>query len=176
MGATRHLRRSDRGGDCPPLFPDRVLVTRDDQQVPMRCPLKDVTSLVAQIRADAAADVRPALREVADQALSGHVRVISAHRASQHGRGNKVPSAIWLQICRHFLHIRSPALFLVSRKSRFLAISSNWHADCYTISVHLVPRQRKGRCSGFSGPAHRPFLHPKPSWLPRRPAAGAPRS
>ena len=154
MRASGHFGRADRCCDRTPLFLHRVFWTRNDQEMPVRGPLKDVVPLVPKVGADAAADVRPALRKVADQALGEQaVRIVSTHALPQHGARDKVPSAVRRPNCRHFLHIRLPALSPKRKNQQFSAISLNWHADCYIISVHLVPRQRKGRCSGFSGPA-----------------------
>ena len=117
---------------------------------------EDVPPLVQQIGADPAADVRPALRQVAEQlrpAAAITVWIVPAHKAVQPGSGGKVPTAgKRAQLCRNILRNRRDPSFPVERKWPKLAVFCNWHAHCYTIAVHLVPRH-EGTVQRFSGPA-----------------------
>ena len=87
--AARHLGRADGGGDCPPVLDHFVDFAGHDQQMAMRRMPKDMLALMAQIGADPAADRRPALGDVAQQApaigafvhrpVAKRLRILSAH-------------------------------------------------------------------------------------------------
>ena len=66
MRAARDMGRGDRHGDRPFLLDDFVARSRDDHQMAMRRRLEYVAPLVQQIGPYPAADVRPALRQVAE--------------------------------------------------------------------------------------------------------------
>ena len=76
MRAAGHLGRGDRHGDAAPalLDVDRIARAGDDQQMAVRRIVEDVPPLVAEIGANAAADVRPALGDVRDRAGREHRR------------------------------------------------------------------------------------------------------
>ena len=76
--AARHVGRSDRHGDRAILLDDLVSGARDDHQMAVRGRLQDMPPLVQQIGAHSAADLGPALGQVAEQ--------LGADQAADRGR------------------------------------------------------------------------------------------
>ena len=111
MRTTGDLPGGYRYGSRPIFADDLVASAGDDHQVAVRRLLEDMPPLVQQVSADAAADLRPALREVAEQlraAVARRVRIMQAHRDVQQSSVRKVPPGIKrAQFCRKILRNRS---------------------------------------------------------------------
>src|SRR4029453_15756176 len=98
----------------------------------MRRRLLDVPSLVQQIGAHSAANIGPALRDVAEQFRSGRAGVFAAHRTEKPRKGAKVPNAVIQDLaCRDILRNWRAFRNVVSRKPLKTAVFIIWHADCY---------------------------------------------
>ena len=146
MRAAGDMRRVDRHGDRALFLDHFVARAGDDHQVPVRRRFEDVPPLVQQIGAHPAADVGPALRQVAEQlrpvARNRDRRGSSGHQPRSGGE-SAIGRTASQPVGNFYAMARNPS-FSFKIKWRNSAVFSNWHAHCYYYRVHLVPRQRRG--------------------------------
>src|SRR3954453_22831567 len=165
------MRRGDRDGDCAVLLDHIVVRPWDDHQMAVRSRTEDMPALVQQIGAYPAADLGPALGEVAIELRRGRANWLgSVHVRVKPRKARKVPTAVTWRGCRKILRNRAGPSALYFKNSWKFAVYSNWHAHCYYVCVHLVPRH-EGAVQRFSGPAAPPL----PRFRLRRPAIAAAR-
>src|SRR4051794_36128275 len=102
----------------------------------VRSGFEDVAALVQKVGTNAAPDLGPALRQIAEEARPGGAReigIVPAHELPQPDRCDKVPTAvISAGNCRKILRKRLLPFPVAERKWQKIATSSIWHADCYT--------------------------------------------
>ena len=146
----------------------------DDHQVPMRRRLENVAPLVQQIGADAAADLGPALGEVAEQPAAGELAGLGSSRliSGQPERPAKCQRLQAANLSEYFTQCPGPSFasrqktaeirhFFKLARRLLLYIASTWfHAN-------------EGAVQRFSGPAAPSLFCFR---LPPRPAAAARRS
>src|SRR3954452_19471105 len=114
-------------------------------------------ALVQQVRAHSAADVRPALRKVAEQFRAGRPpepRIVIVHLGANPRERPKVPLECGRpRLCRNILRKPWPAFPSCAKKRQETAIFLNWHAHCYNKRVHLVPRHEGAVAAVLWSPA-----------------------
>ena len=157
MRAAGNVRRSDRHGDRAALVDDFVARAGDDHQMPVRSRFEDVVPLVQQIGADPAADLRPALRQVAEQPRrrsggsgSGSSRLM---RPSNTGTRAKCQKPFAREIVsENFTHAPWLSFGRSAENSGIVPFLQFGTPIATLYRVHLVPRQRRDGSQGFSGP------------------------
>ena len=163
MRTSGNVRRCDRHRDRAAFDDHFVARAGNDHQMPMRRRFEDVTALVQKIGADPAADLRPALRQVAEQPRGhsgrGRVGIVEAHAPIQHRR------AAQSAICRfargilseNFTHAPCSPLAMPRKTAEYRHFFSLARPLLHLLRPLGSTPRRDGR-KGSLVPPHRPFL------------------
>ena len=159
MRASGHARRADRRGNRPALFDQSCPLARGRSAGAGAASARGCGCACGADRCrrrrrrptSSASGRRSAARRTSGLVMIG---VVAAHAQAKPRSGDKVPSAVERRkLSGLFTHSSALAFVSLDRNGSFPPFFRIGTPIATICSVHLVPRQRKGRCSGYSGPA-----------------------